>query len=188
MAIARAIVTDPALILADEPTGNLDAASAQEVLTILSRLNKEFGKTIVMVTHDPHAAKFATQSPASGKGRIAGRRRGPSPVITFPDNRMSFIDQVSQPGSGVGYPSPGGSANGISRLHRDRLRLGVLQNSLGAVPRPMPDSFMPPNGASTDPHVAAYASLIFTLPARIRLRELRRRAAVSRVQMLAFNP
>ena len=61
VAIARAIVTDPALILADEPTGNLDAASAQEVLTILSKLNKDFGKTIVMVTHDPHAAQFATQ-------------------------------------------------------------------------------------------------------------------------------
>jgi len=61
VAIARAIVTDPNLILADEPTGNLDATSAQEVLSLLSRLNKEFGKTIVMVTHDPHAAHFATK-------------------------------------------------------------------------------------------------------------------------------
>jgi putative ABC transport system ATP-binding protein len=61
VAIARAIVTDPDLILADEPTGNLDAASAQEVLSLLSKLNKEYGKTIVMVTHDPHAAHFAAK-------------------------------------------------------------------------------------------------------------------------------
>ena len=70
LAIARAIVTDPALILADEPTGNLDAASAQEILTILSRLNKEFGKTIVMVTHDPHAAKFASTIRHLEKGEL----------------------------------------------------------------------------------------------------------------------
>jgi len=70
VAIARAIVTDPALILADEPTGNLDAGSAQEVLTILSRLNKEFGKTIVMVTHDPHAAQFATRVHHLEKGEL----------------------------------------------------------------------------------------------------------------------
>ena len=70
VAIARAIVTDPALILADEPTGNLDAGSAQEVLTILSRLNKEFGKTIVMVTHDPHAAHFATRVHHLEKGEL----------------------------------------------------------------------------------------------------------------------
>ncbi|HSB14051.1 MAG TPA: ABC transporter ATP-binding protein [Bryobacteraceae bacterium] len=61
VAIARAIVTDPDLILADEPTGNLDAGSAQEVLSLLSKLNKEYGKTIVMVTHDPHAAHFAVK-------------------------------------------------------------------------------------------------------------------------------
>jgi putative ABC transport system ATP-binding protein len=70
VAIARAIVTDPALILADEPTGNLDAASAQEVLTILSRLNMAHGKTIIMVTHDPHAARFATKVRHLEKGEL----------------------------------------------------------------------------------------------------------------------
>ena len=59
VAIARAIVTDPRLILADEPTGDLDADSAKAVLDILSALNQDFGKTIVMVTHDPKAAAFA---------------------------------------------------------------------------------------------------------------------------------
>ncbi len=70
VAIARAIVTDPDLILADEPTGNLDATSAQDVLTLLSRLNKEYGKTIVMVTHDPHAASFATKIRQLEKGLL----------------------------------------------------------------------------------------------------------------------
>jgi putative ABC transport system ATP-binding protein len=60
VAIARAIVTDPALILADEPTGDLDAQSAEEVLAILEKLNKEFHKTVVMVTHDLRAARHAT--------------------------------------------------------------------------------------------------------------------------------
>jgi|ERR1051326_5528178 putative ABC transport system ATP-binding protein len=70
VAIARAIVTDPDLILADEPTGNLDAGSAQEVLTLLSRLNKEFGKTIILVTHDPHAASFANKVRHLEKGEL----------------------------------------------------------------------------------------------------------------------
>src|SRR5277367_5130042 len=70
VAIARAIVTDPDLILADEPTGNLDAASAQEVLILLGRLNKEFHKTIVMVTHDPHAARAASRIRHLEKGEL----------------------------------------------------------------------------------------------------------------------
>jgi putative ABC transport system ATP-binding protein len=70
VAIARAIVTDPDLILADEPTGNLDAAAAEDVLTMLSRLNREFGKTILLVTHDPHAAKFAKTVRHLEKGQL----------------------------------------------------------------------------------------------------------------------
>jgi len=59
VAIARAIVTDPLILVADEPTGDLDKNSAEEILTLMERLNKEFNKTIVMVTHDPHAASKA---------------------------------------------------------------------------------------------------------------------------------
>jgi len=59
VAIARALATDPTILVADEPTGDLDRKSAEEVLTLLERLNKEFKKTIVMVTHDPHAAERA---------------------------------------------------------------------------------------------------------------------------------
>ncbi len=70
VAIARAIVTDPDLILADEPTGNLDAAAAEDVLTMLTRLNREFGKTVIMVTHDPHAAKFAQTVRHLEKGQL----------------------------------------------------------------------------------------------------------------------
>ena len=77
VAIARAIVTDPDLILADEPTGNLDSASANEVLTLLSRLNKEYGKTIIMVTHDPHAAKFANKIRYLEKGEMLPDGRVP---------------------------------------------------------------------------------------------------------------
>jgi putative ABC transport system ATP-binding protein len=59
VAIARALVSDPTLVLADEPTGDLDRKSGQEILTLLERLNREFRKTIIMVTHDPHAAERA---------------------------------------------------------------------------------------------------------------------------------
>jgi len=70
VAIARAIVTDPTLLLADEPTGDLDAKSAGEVLTLLQRLNVEFKKTIMMVTHDPHAAERAVHVLHLEKGSL----------------------------------------------------------------------------------------------------------------------
>jgi putative ABC transport system ATP-binding protein len=77
VAIARALVTDPDLILADEPTGNLDATSAQDVLNMLSRLNKEYGKTIVMVTHDPHAARTASRIRYLEKGELLPEGQAP---------------------------------------------------------------------------------------------------------------
>jgi putative ABC transport system ATP-binding protein len=68
VAIARAIVADPDLVLADEPTGNLDARSGEEILNILTTLNRELQKTIVMVTHDPHAAGYAAHERHLEKG------------------------------------------------------------------------------------------------------------------------
>ena len=68
VAIARAIVSDPAILVADEPTGDLDAKSAEEILVLLNRLNGEFGKTIVMVTHDPKAAGRAHRMVHLDKG------------------------------------------------------------------------------------------------------------------------
>jgi putative ABC transport system ATP-binding protein len=68
VAIARAIVTDPTLLVADEPTGDLDARSAREILDLLQRLNEEFGKTIILVTHDPTAAARAGRTLHLEKG------------------------------------------------------------------------------------------------------------------------
>ena len=73
VAIARAIVNDPRIIIADEPTGDLDAESAESVLDLLSRLHTELGKTLVMVTHDPKAAAFAEDLVHLEKGRIVRR-------------------------------------------------------------------------------------------------------------------
>jgi putative ABC transport system ATP-binding protein len=70
VAIARAIVTDPSILLADEPTGDLDSRSATEILEILKMLNEQFNKTIVMVTHDPHAAAYAHVSRHLEKGML----------------------------------------------------------------------------------------------------------------------
>lgn len=72
VAIARAIVTDPILLVADEPTGDLDRNSAEEILTLMERLNKEFQKTIIMVTHDPHAAERARLIKHLEKGDLVG--------------------------------------------------------------------------------------------------------------------
>ena len=70
VAIARAIVSDPTLLICDEPTGDLDRASAEEILGLLQTLNREHGKTIVMVTHDPKAAEYATHTLHLDKGNL----------------------------------------------------------------------------------------------------------------------
>jgi len=69
--IARAIVTDPTLLLCDEPTGDLDRKSAQEIMDLLGTLNREFGKTVLMVTHDPRAAERAARQIYLDKGVLA---------------------------------------------------------------------------------------------------------------------
>ncbi|MBI1996869.1 MAG: ABC transporter ATP-binding protein [Deltaproteobacteria bacterium] len=71
VAIARAIATDPAILVADEPTGDLDKVSAEEVLNLIERLNRELGKTILMVTHDPRAAERARLIRHLEKGELA---------------------------------------------------------------------------------------------------------------------
>jgi len=78
VAIARAMVADPALLVADEPTGDLDRVSAEEVLSLMERLSREAGKTIIMVTHDPRAARKARSMLYLEKGVLTG-----APEISF---------------------------------------------------------------------------------------------------------
>ncbi|TWB43814.1 ABC transporter ATP-binding protein [Nitrospirillum pindoramense] len=73
VAIARALISDPKLLLCDEPTGDLDRTTADEILSMLRLLNQEMGKTIVMVTHDPEAAKYARRTLHLDKGRFTER-------------------------------------------------------------------------------------------------------------------
>lgn len=79
--IARAIVTDPKLIVADEPTGNLDAHSAESILEILRALSCEVGKTVIMVTHDPRAAGRGTRALHLEKGRLLREEEGSRPAF-----------------------------------------------------------------------------------------------------------
>jgi putative ABC transport system ATP-binding protein len=70
VAIARAIITDPTILVADEPTGDLDRVSAGEILNLIERLNRELGKTVIMVTHDPHSAAKARSIRHLDKGEL----------------------------------------------------------------------------------------------------------------------
>lgn len=84
VAIARALVTDPALIVADEPTGDLDRQTGEEILDLLDALNRDLGKTIVMVTHDPKAAARAHRRISLDKGVLAFEEMGESHVVSRP--------------------------------------------------------------------------------------------------------
>jgi len=75
VAIARAIVSDPTLLICDEPTGDLDRQSAEEILGLLQQLNRQHGKTVVMVTHDPKAAEYATHTLHLDKGTLVEQVR-----------------------------------------------------------------------------------------------------------------
>jgi len=78
-AIARAIVTDPKVILADEPTGDLDAQSKVEILELMKNLNKQYGKTMIMVTHDPSVSEYADRTVHLEKGALLeGSAAGPA--------------------------------------------------------------------------------------------------------------
>ena len=79
VAIARAIVTDPTIVVADEPTGDLDAQSAEDILTLLTELNRRFNKTIVMVTHDARAERYVETVFRLDKGVLAGVESGRAP-------------------------------------------------------------------------------------------------------------
>jgi putative ABC transport system ATP-binding protein len=76
VAIARALVTAPLLLLADEPTGNLDRATGDSILDLIRRANRDDGQTVVLVTHDPHAAAYGDRTVTVGDGRIVGETRG----------------------------------------------------------------------------------------------------------------
>jgi putative ABC transport system ATP-binding protein len=90
VAIARALITDPTLISADEPTGDLDRESATEVLDLLRRLNEEFGKTIILVTHDPEAASRAPRLIRLIKGNLITDERNNKAVRNFSDNSQAL--------------------------------------------------------------------------------------------------
>jgi putative ABC transport system ATP-binding protein len=81
VAIARAIVTDPTILVADEPTGDLDAQSADDILTLLSELNRRFNKTIVMVTHDARAERYVETIFRLDKGVLVGIESGRTPAV-----------------------------------------------------------------------------------------------------------
>src|SRR5436189_66693 len=91
VAIARAIVTDPTILVADEPTGDLDAKSAEEILILLTQLKTQFDKTIVMVTHDPRSERFVDTVYRLDKGVFTGAEKGGASTKATASERGSWV-------------------------------------------------------------------------------------------------
>ena len=81
VAIARALVNQPSILLADEPTGNLDSKTSEEIMSIFQRLNRELGITIIMITHEPDIARFAKRNILFRDGKIVGDHKNSAPTI-----------------------------------------------------------------------------------------------------------
>ena len=81
MAIARALVNQPSILLADEPTGNLDSKTSEEIMGIFQRLNREMGITIIMITHEPDIASFAKRVILFRDGKIVDDHKNSAPTI-----------------------------------------------------------------------------------------------------------
>ena len=105
VACARALVTQPAIIMADEPTGNLDSASSRELMDLLRRCVAELGQTLVMVTHDSGAAAYANRVIFLDDGRVAGQIT--APTADGIDSAMRAIRRGQPVGPSTGQPSPG---------------------------------------------------------------------------------
>jgi putative ABC transport system ATP-binding protein len=147
VAIARAIVSDPTFLICDEPTGDLDRQSAEEILGLLQQLNREHGKTIIMVTHDPKAAEYATHTVHLDKGELATRRW---PTDGGHGDEILLVGlgaAVPQPHAHVADPAVGGGrvpavrharfgARGV-HLRRQRGRRQPPGGGLAAVDHPV---------------------------------------------------
>jgi putative ABC transport system ATP-binding protein len=83
VAIARALVNQPSILLADEPTGNLDSKTSMEIMSIFQHLNGDLGITIIMITHEPDIASFAKRDILFKDGKVVDDRENPSPAIAM---------------------------------------------------------------------------------------------------------
>ena len=94
VAVARALVADPALILADEPTGNLDTQSGDEIASLLRQITKEFGRTVIMVTHDPHIAAFADRVIFLKDGKVVDKSKLIHPESNIEQNLVNQLKEI----------------------------------------------------------------------------------------------